>query len=87
VLKKNRKKSLIIILLYKKTSISSTKVVTFAKYIEVVIKEEGSKIVIITTLAELVLSPRDLLTALGLSEITHKDLLSCHLLFLLYLLF
>jgi hypothetical protein len=42
----------------------------------------------VTTPAELVLSPRDLLTALGLSEITHKDrLLSCHLLFLLYLLF
>jgi hypothetical protein len=32
----------------------------------------------VTTPAELVLSPRDLLTALGLSEITHKDLLSCH---------
>ena len=42
VLKKNEKKSLIVILSYKKASRSSTKAVTFAKQVEVVSEEKGS---------------------------------------------
>ena len=49
VSKKNGKKSLIVVLLYKKTSISFTKAVTFAEHVEVVTEEERSKIVITKT--------------------------------------
>jgi hypothetical protein len=42
--KKNEKKSLIIVLPLKSTSRSSTKAVTFAEHIKVVVKEEGSQI-------------------------------------------
>jgi hypothetical protein len=43
--KHQEKKSLIVILLYKKTSISPPKRVTFSKDIEVMIEEEGSHMV------------------------------------------
>ena len=45
VIKEKGKKSLSVILPYKKASNSSTKVVTFAEHVEVIIKEKGSKIV------------------------------------------
>ena len=41
--KEKEKESFIIVLLYKKTFISSTKLVMFAKHIEVITKEEGFK--------------------------------------------
>jgi hypothetical protein len=41
--KKNEKKSLIVVLPLKSTSRSSTKAVTFAEHIEVVVEEEGSQ--------------------------------------------
>ncbi len=45
VAKRNEKKSLIVVLPYKKASIGSTKAVTFAEHVEVVTEGEGSKIV------------------------------------------
>ena len=45
VVKEKEQKSLTIVLLYKKASNSSIKAVTFIEYIEVVIEEEGPKIV------------------------------------------
>ena len=43
LLKKSRKKSLIIVLLYKKVSNYSTKVVIFVEEVNIVIEGEGSK--------------------------------------------
>ena len=45
VTKEKEKKSLIVILSYKNTSIGSTKSVTFAKHVEIVTEEKGSKMV------------------------------------------
>ena len=45
VTKEKEKKSLIVILSYKNTSIGSTKSVTFAEHVEIVTKEKGSKMV------------------------------------------
>ena len=49
VVKEKEQKSLTIVLLYKKASSSSIKAVIFIEYIEVVIEEEGPKIVVIRT--------------------------------------
>jgi hypothetical protein len=49
VIKRNEKKSLIMVLPYKKAFIGSIKAIMFAEYIKVVIKGEGFKIVIIRT--------------------------------------
>ena len=45
VTKGNEKKSLIVVLPYKKTFIGSTKTVAFAEHIEIVAKEKGSEMI------------------------------------------
>ena len=49
LLKKNEKKSYTVLILYKKTSNSSTKAVSFAEEVEVVAEVEGSEIPITRT--------------------------------------